>query len=213
MNAAIGQRADFVIAGRANMYERFIPTVKYWKEAKKVKFYDGRKVEIGQAFYYHEGVKKILRLIIIRAKAPGGPALFHDARYDYAAFLTTISEHHMKNEAIVELYRTRANCENFIRDLKYGFDMLHYPCRKLSANKAYGMMMALAYNLVRYAGRLLSPTKPFFAKAVRFLLVHIPCQVVKHGRYVTLKMPPGRLEEVQRLNEKMKSSLGYYASS
>lgn len=216
-NAAINQRADFVIACRANMYERFIPTVKYWKDAKKIKFYDGRKVEIGQTFYYHEGVQKILRLIIIRAKSvrerEDQTPLFQDTHYDYAAFVTTISEHHMKNEAIVELYRGRANCENFIKDLKHGFDMLHYPCGKLSANKAYGLMMAFAYNLVRYAGWLLNPIKPFFAKAVRFLLVHIPCQVVKHGRYITLKMPLERLKEVQRLNDKIKLSLGYYGSS
>jgi hypothetical protein len=40
--------------------------------------------------------------------------------------------------------------ENFIRELKNGLDLHHYPCQKLSANKAYGLMAAFAYNLMRY---------------------------------------------------------------
>ena len=69
-------------------------------------------------------------------------------------------------------------------------------------------MMAFAYNLVRYASHLLHSAKPLFAKAVRFILVNIPCQVVRHGRYITLKMPRERLEEVRRLYDKMQHSLG-----
>jgi len=214
-NACLEQRVDFVIACRANMYERFIPLVKSWKPSQKIKFYDGRAVDIGHTVFINKETNKIMRLVVLRGlkENENGNSLFMDSRYDYAAFVTTISQHLMSNEDIISLYRSRSNAENFIRDLKYGFDMLHYPCRKLTANKAYGIMMALAYNLVRLAGHLLNPVKPLFAKAVRFLLVHIPCQVVRHGRYTTIKMPAERLKEVQRLYDKIQLSMGYESSS
>lgn len=213
--ACLQQKADFVVAARSNMYSRFLPLIKDWHPSSRIKFHDGRKVDIGHTVYVSKEMKRIFRLIVIRAEKESEKSrpLFDDTRFEYAAFITTISQHNMSNEKIIELYRSRANCENFIRDLKYGFDMHHYPCRKLSANKAYAMMMAVAYNLVRYAGYLLNPAKPLFAKAVRFLLVNIPCLVVRHGRYTTLKMPRERLEEVCRLYDKIKIGLGYYASS
>jgi hypothetical protein len=199
------------------MYQGFLRLIKDWKPSERLKFYDGRKAEVGHTIYVHSESKQIYRLIVLRAKvkeeADKGPAIFDDAKYEYCGFITTISQHNMSNEAIIELYRGRSNAENFIKELKMNFDMYHYPCGKLSANKAYGVMMALAYNLVRYAGFLLNPTRPFFAKAVRFLLVHIPCQVVRHGRQIIFKMPRERLEEVRRIYDKIKLSMGYYASS
>lgn len=132
------------------------------------KFYDGRAFDIGQTVFINRETNKIMRLVFLRGlkENEGRNSLFGDSRYDYAAFVTTISQHLMSNEEIISLYRSPSNAENFIRELKYGFDMLHYPCRKLTANKAYGLLMALAYNLVRLAGHLLNPVKPLFAKKV-----------------------------------------------
>jgi hypothetical protein len=41
---------------------------------------------------------------------------------------------------VIEFYRKRGNAENYIREDKYGFDLKHYPCLKLIANKAYGLI-------------------------------------------------------------------------
>jgi len=40
-------------------------------------------------------------------------------------------------EKVVLFYRGRGNAENFIREGKNGFDLHHFPCLKLVANKAY----------------------------------------------------------------------------
>jgi len=34
-----------------------------------------------------------------------------------------------------------------LRELKYNFDLKYFPCQKLVANKAYGVIAAFAYNL------------------------------------------------------------------
>jgi transposase len=53
------QNADFVIAGRANMYGRFLGFIKEWKSSQ-IKFHDGRKTEIGHTFYITSESKKDL---------------------------------------------------------------------------------------------------------------------------------------------------------
>ena len=113
------QKADFVIAGRASRNGRFLRFVKNWKPSK-IKFYDGRKTEIGHSFYITSESKKIYRLIFLCTKAnediEKGPAIFEDTKFEYCAFVTTIGQHTMSDDAIVELYRTRSNAENFIRE-------------------------------------------------------------------------------------------------
>ncbi|MFK7873241.1 MAG: transposase, partial [Oligoflexales bacterium] len=51
---------------------------------------------------------------------------------------------------ITDDLRKRGHCENFIRELKNGLDLHHYPCQKLNANRAYGSIAAISYNLMRF---------------------------------------------------------------
>ena len=47
-------------------------------------------------------------------------------------------------------YRKREQAENYIKEMKYAFDLKHYPCLKLDANKAYAAIASVAYNLMLY---------------------------------------------------------------
>lgn len=77
----------------------------------------------------------------------------------------------MKIEEVFEFYRGRANVENFIRDQKYGFDLKHFPCQKLSANYVYGLIAQMAYNLTRFVSFQIDK-RECFAKRVRRVLIH-----------------------------------------
>lgn len=67
--------------------------------------------------------------------------------------------------AIIKFYRGRGHAENFIKEIKYNFDLKHFPCQKLVANKAYGIIAALAYNLMRLVAFLFCEGKKVrFAK-------------------------------------------------
>lgn len=213
-NACYFQRADLIIAMRANMAAPLISTVKHWKKAKDIAFYDGRSCEIGHTIYWPEHGKELLRVIFIRAlkDKEQSRGLFGDEQWEYHAWVTTIGEHEMKDEKIIELYRQRGNAENFIKELKHGFDLKHYPCQKLVANKVYGLIVAIAYNLTRYAGLLISPDKPAFVKKVRFYLVNLPCQVVKHARRTVFRMPEEQHKEITHWLEKMTTQIGYGTS-
>ena len=100
--------------------------------------------------------------------------------YDYYAFATTIGAHEMTNEEVIKFYRKRGNAENFIKELKNGLDLHHYPCQQLIANKAYGLIAAVAYNLMRLVALLDNRNKPIYAKNASSIC---PCKsYAMHGR-------------------------------
>ena len=108
-------------------------------------------------------------------------------------------------ENIVNFYRSRGNTENFIKEEKYGLDLKHYPCRKLSANKVFGLVGAFAYNLMRLSSFFISK-RGCYSKKIRFLLVNVPCQVAVHARRLIVRFNREVVKEVcgnlEKLNEK-----------
>ena len=199
-NAANSAEARFVCAMRENMSSPLIKRVKIWKSSKKLKFRDSRPVEIGRTIYMPVGSQKILQVVFMRALKPGEQhrSLFKDTDYDYQAFVTNIGEHEMTNESLVEFYRGRGNAENYIKEGKYGFDLKHFPCQSIMANKAYGLIAAFAYNLMRAMAYIENPRRPHFSKVIRFRMVNLACQVVSHARSVTFRFNNKHFGEVKR---------------
>jgi len=103
----------------------------------------------------------------------------------------------MSGADVIKLYRGRGHAENFIRELKNGMDLHHYPCQKLTANKAYGLIAAFAYNAMRFIALKDRPQRPQFSKAIRHRIIHLPCQVVRHAGEVTFRFMKHHFKEVQ----------------
>ena len=61
--------------------------------------------------------------------------------YEYYSIVTNIDSLEMTGEQVIEFYRGRANCENFIKEQKHNFDFLHFPCKKFEANQAWGLIL------------------------------------------------------------------------
>ncbi len=149
----------------------------------------------GLTIYRPEGCEETLRVMIMRAEKTERP-LFED-RYDYYGFVTNIGHHEMRDEDLLDFYRARGNAENYIKELKNGFDMHHFPCQKLNANRVYGIIAAFAHNLMRYASHILADGKPRMAKRVRSYMVTVPCRVVRHARRVIFDLNQTRKREVE----------------
>lgn len=209
--ACANAEAKFICAMRSLMYKPLLSRVKHWHKAKKVKFYDDRKCEIGSCIYQPKGARETLRVVFIRALKAGEQknSLFGDSRYDYRAFVTNLGEHEMKNEAVVLYYRSRSDVENFIREAKNGFDLKHFPCLKLDANRAYGLIAAFAQNLVRYMAYIENPRKPHFAKVLRFKVVMLPVLVVKHARSIRFRFMTHHKKEVLRWQYLINKQFGF----
>ena len=123
--------------------------------------------------------------------------------YDYYAIVTNIASELMNDERIIYFYRKRANVENFIKDLKYGMDFLHFPSGSLRANQVWGMMGIYAYNLMKMASYILYPEHGCFLKRVRNKMVILAGMIKTHARKITLLFNDYFFKEVQLLQMKI----------
>jgi len=65
--------------------------------------------------------------------------------YDYFFFVTNDME--LSSEEVVEFYKKRGNCENYIKEAKYDMAVGHLLLQSFWANEAIFQLMMLAYNL------------------------------------------------------------------
>jgi hypothetical protein len=202
--ACAAKSAQFVVCMRKLMYKPLIKTVGEWKpqgaaDKDRIIFVGGRECEVGETLYTPKNSTHTLRVVLIRAVKLGREAQLvkGDDDYDYQGWVSSIS-HAIDAVDVIKLYRGRGHAENFIRELKNGLDLHHYPCQKLVANKAFGLIAAFAYNLMRFVALKDNAKHPQFAKALRFRFVHLPCQVVRHAGEVVFKFMDRHFEEVKR---------------
>lgn len=206
--ACNAKNAKFVVCMRKLMYTPLIKTVSEWRkqdanDSSRIMFVGGRECEVGETIYQPKDSPHRYRVVLLRAIKRGreNQLVFGDHDYDYQGWITSLSDTVSADE-VVKFYRRRGHAENFIRELKNGLDLHHYPCQKLTANKAYGLCAAFAYNYMRFIAITDNPKHPQFAKALRFRFVHIPCQVVRHAGEVIFRFMDRHYKEV-------KSWIGY----
>ena len=110
-------------------------------------------------------------------------------------------------QEVMEHHQKRGNSENFIREKKIHLDLKHFPCLKLDANRAYGLIAMVAYNFMRLIARLDEPTKPHFAKKIREKYIFIPGKFVKHARQFFMKIPERFRKEVDLMQSRWAGKL------
>ena len=111
----------------------------------------------------------------------------------------------MSDIEIIRFYRKRGHAENFIREIKYGFSLKNYPCMKLDANRAYGLIAAFAYNLMRLTALQHNPKKPGFAKKMRRRLLRMPAVIVRHAGRTVFRLMKRHKEEMTGWLERLKT--------
>ena len=204
-NACEVKGAKFVIGARYLLMMPLIPKVTQWKtqnpnKKNRIMAKGPRECEIGETLYYPKQSDRVLRVVMIRAVKKGHEVVLfkQEDDYDYYGWITNMGAHEMSGFEVINCYRKRGGAESYIKEAKNGMDLHHYPCEKLTANKAYGVIAAFAMTIMRYVALKDSPKKPQFSKAIRFRLIDLPCQVVRHAREVTFKFMDHHYTEVQR---------------
>ena len=226
-NACKAKNAGFVCAAKKTDWVKDkIWRIKNWTpqnpdDPKRILTTGARECEIGHISYHTKGYKGYLRLVVIRAKKPREKGVIYTdyTEYDYYAFVTNMGLHEFSDVELIKLYRERGNGENMIKEQKYGFDLKHFPCQKLMANKAFGLIASFAYGLTRFLA-LSSPTKKktkdgikeivHFAKKLRNRCLLIPAQVIHHAGSATFKFHYDHYREVIYWKKKVKNfQFGY----
>lgn len=195
-NACAAKGVKFVTPMRQNMLASHMNRITKWNVTRRVIFKGDhtRQCEIGHTIYRTKEGHEALRVIVLRSPAKDNALL--DA-YDYIAFVTNIGEHEMSDDKVVEFYRGRGNAENFIREIKNGFDLHHFPCAELAANKAYGLMAAFAFGVMRFLAFVDKPKHVHFSKHIRRKMIFKAVEVVKHAREVIFRFNHQQLKEVE----------------
>lgn len=125
------------------------------------------------------------RIIFLRKERRQGD-LFEGV-YTYGAILTNRD---MPLEELIAWHRKRCNCENHIKELKYGFSLNSLPSADFFVNALYFRIQTLGYNLLSALKHIKLPEtwRPFTLKTLRFRLLAVPALVVKHAGRLWLKI-------------------------
>jgi len=202
-----------------------------WKKTK-LQFIESDECEVSECRYYVNGLsnKKSLRVIFLRTKVQSDQLNLLEDEYRYFSFVSNIEageklpimkyEQSSKKvrkqlgytdvaatiENLIKFYRKRGDTENFIREQKYGLDMKHYPCQKLSANKVFGLIGAFAYNLMRFSSFAISE-RGCFSKKIRETIINHGCQVVRHARTIKFKFNTEVKRRLEKIYERLTNLL------
>lgn len=94
-----------------------------------------------------------------------------DTAIDRRDITTTSSEDEKQKfwsiQEVFEHHQKRGNSENFIKEEKYSYDLKHFPCLKLNANYAYGLLAMVAHNILRWVSVMTKPDKPHYSKKTK----------------------------------------------
>jgi hypothetical protein len=199
-----------IVANQATTFWRdHIEEVVHWEpwqysESEQLKAEaQGRvlpEVELGR-FHWRPSWNEALCFPIVVKRQKREQFDLEEGLYKYYGVVTNHDLSRQSYQSIFEHYNKRGNVENFIREEKYGFDLKHFPCQKLRANHAFGLLAMVAHNLLRCCSLSVNPTKPMFAKKMRRSFIHIPGQLVSHARSQVIKVSKHHLKEVQKLKE------------
>ncbi len=211
IRACLLKKAKFTITAHGNTaWEGRVPEISSWtpwsyseeereKAAERKKFLP--QVELG-SFYYQPSWSENLRFAcVVKRTWVEGETLFGAGHWKHYAVLTNRNLLTSSLQEIMEHHAKRGNSENFIREEKYAYDLKHFPCQKLSANHAYGLMALVAHNFLRTIARLYRPDKPYFSKKLRRRFVFLPGKLVRHARQLIMKIPERFRREVLLIRE------------
>jgi len=178
-----------------------------WAQSKRIEL---AKVEVGSFHWWPSWAEGKLCFPIVVKRTPKGNSqrdLFTDGEWYYYGVVTNMSLLKFTAQEVIEKHNKRANCENFIKEEKYGFDLLHFPCLKFNANFGFGLLAQVAHNIIRWVAILDMPFKPHFAKKIRNKFINAPGKLVSHSKQLTLKVSKYFYKEVMEFMNRVRPAL------
>ena len=156
--------------------------------------------EVAETVHCMEKTKEAFRLLVIRWQNPQRD-LFEPEPYRYHAIATDLETDACE---VVWEYNSRAQMENYIKELKGGFGMEQMPSGEFKANALWFALGVLVYNTSILQKLYLMPQE-WHKKTIhtlRWALIEIGGKLVKHGRSLILKLATS--EEKFLLYERMR---------
>jgi len=168
-----------------------------------VKFYENIKYQIGKVekwvnitngldvcnLYFKPDNGEERRYIIVRKRSSkypnsGGKLLFDEPTYRYSAYVTNLT---LPVDQIYNIYNTRADCENRIKELKYDFGADNFCLKEFFATEASFRFIMMAYNVMALFKYQVLQTN-MQLKTLRAYCFAIGSWITNHSNEKTLKL-------------------------
>lgn len=206
----------------------WVPWVYSEEEIKKAEKSKKKlpQVEVG-SMLYQPGWNENLRFYVVVKRTLVSDKKSGKEVWKYYGVITNWNLFKNKAQKVIEFHNQRANSENYIKEEKWNFDLLHFPMQKLSANHAYGLLFLIAHNLIcglslldydannkevvpdqnpPISTAIIKKGKvkkrripPMFAKKFRRKFVFISGRIIRKSGRKTLRMPKHKEREVQAM--------------
>lgn len=179
------QQLHYIIA------TRLYPTVKnaIWSLENWTELAKG--IELNEMQFKHED-GKLRRYIVVRKRIEdrpdaGGKLLFDDMPgYRYSCYVTNIT---LPVEQIWNIYNSRADCENRIKELKADFGLDSFCLNDFWATEASFRFIMVAYNLMAlFKFVALQSHKSATLKTLKLYCFALGSWITNHGNKTTLKI-------------------------
>ena len=188
-----------------------------------VKFYENFKYKIGAIekwvsinsgidvcnLYFKPDNGEERRYIIVRKRIDkypksGGKLLFDEPIYRYNAYVTNLK---LPVDQIYNIYNTRADCENRIKELKYDFGADNFCLKEFYATEASFRFIMIAYNIMAlFKHQVINSTMQL--KTLRAYCFAIGSWLTNHSnqKVLNLALPQKRRAWMDGLFENVKQS-------
>ena len=188
-----------VAQGAVTDWKAWEYTAEEKKAAEKAKI-KLPQIEVGSYQYTPSWAENIrLQVVVKRTWIDKVSSTQPSSGWKYYAVLTNWNLFYGAQQDVIAFHQKRGNAENFIREGKYGYDLKHFPCKKMNANHGYGLFALLVHNFIRTIAILDNPNSPHYSKKIRIKYIFIPCRVIRTARKWIIKIPNRNKKEVDRL--------------
>jgi hypothetical protein len=203
----IRKGAKFTVTAHGNtLWETKVPLITEWKPwvhtEDELKIFAEKKIsppviELG-SFLYQPGWSENLRFYIVVKRTWRKDHATGEERWFHYGVLTNWNLFENSLQDAIAFHHKRGHSgENSIKEFKYAFDLLHFPCQRMSANTVYGLFALIAHNHLRTIALLDNRENPLYARRLRFKLINQPGKIISHSRKIIGKFSNALMKEVK----------------
>lgn len=142
-----------------------------------------------------EKTKKSFRMVIIRkekkqmkeADRKDTKDILETAQFTY---LATATNSKLPDSLLIQFYNSRATCEQYIQEAKYGFSMKYLPMSTVRGNAVWFAIGMLAYNLGVLLKQMVLNIHPLSIRmqTIRYRFYQVPAKLVRSGGKLVWKL-------------------------
>ena len=158
--------------------------------------------EVSESIHSMNKSKKSFRIIVVREKIKDKEGKEIKGIFQLYKYRVIITNSESPANEAVNFYNQRGECEYYIKEAKYGYNLKNLPCGELGGNSLWSAIGVLGYNLMIYLKRLVLEKglkkvkglkknlsfKNKEAKSIRYLIFSIAGKLVIRGGRNKLKL-------------------------